>query len=41
LCITPYLSLAPPVRRVNFDIEAFLSHIAVNAMLRGINAMLS
>jgi hypothetical protein len=38
--ISPYLFLPPPVRNVNFGLEAFRWSIAVKATLRGIHKML-
>jgi len=38
--ISAYLWLRPPVRSVNFSIEAFWWHIAVKGTLRGVNEML-
>ena len=41
LCICSYLPLPPPVCSVHFGIELFQWHIAVKAMLRGINEILA
>jgi hypothetical protein len=38
--ISAYLCLPPPVRNVQFSIEAFRWRIAVKATLRGVNEML-
>jgi hypothetical protein len=40
LIISVYLCVTPPIRSVNFSIEAFWWRMAAKAMLRGINAML-
>jgi hypothetical protein len=37
---SPSLCLPPPFHSVHFGIEAFQWYIAVEAMLRGVNAML-
>jgi len=38
--ISPYLCLPPLVCSVHFGIEVFWGHVAVKAMLRGVNEML-
>jgi hypothetical protein len=38
--ISPCLCLPPPVRSVDFGIEAFQGHIAVKAPLSGLNMLL-